>query len=566
MRYPFFFGIAVSGVVQFGSLFYPPRAASSKKKHIPRIFFEDGRRRREEPFRAPALSCEGKIPPRSRTRSEDAGVFSSLDPPRADDRAFREAPEPAGVTKELSRYRGIRLGAPALLALIAAAGCGERSDIRIARRILDNHRRHARVKPLPAAQVVRLLLSSPAGREAASGTGRIEWDGPNYRETVASAGWTLARGIQAGKAYWTDEDGVTRVASEPVLRELATRSYFWRRAYLFDDLERAGVALGPADERTVSVDLTPRGGNTLRLIFATGGELISTRSPRFYLEFRSPSRFTDRSRPDRPVEAEVRSITLPSDSLADTLAGGWSARWTAVPAEAALVRIGAAGVGVDGRIALQPARIALDAAAEGPFRLRPALASRLGLSARSDVFGRRIARGGPITIGALSYTELFLEISDEVLEGADAEAGAVFYRETIVELEGAAGRIRFHDPARWSAPPGYFRGLLDDDGDRPVAILRLRSGTLRLRAGTSATTGILLAPESARPLGLSAPGSRATDLKWGTATFPSTAVRIEESAFDAAWGDDGALGFDLLLRFHVFLDMPRRWAYLQPHP
>ena len=474
-----------------------------------------------------------------------------------------EAPEPASVTKGLNRYRGICLAGLALVAALAPAGCGERSDIRIARRILENHRRRARVKPLPGAQVVRLVFSAPAGREAASGTGRIEWDGSNYRETVASAGWTAARGVQAGKAYWTDEDGVTRVTSEPVLRELLTRSYFWRRAYLFDDLERGGIALGPAEEKTVSVDLSPRGGNTLRLTFTTVGDLVSARSPRFHLEFRSPSRFTDRSRPDQPVDAEIRSINLPSDSLADTQAGGWTARWTASPAEAALVRIGS-GLGVDGRIGGLPARIAIDAAADGPFRVRAVLARRLGLPDHGDVLGRRLARGGPIAVGTLSYPALFLETSDDVPEGADAEAGAVFFRETIVELDGAAGSVRFHDPARWAAPPGYFRGLLDDDGDRAVAILRRGAGTLRLRAGTSAADGILLAPEPARRLGLSSPGSAATELRWGTAIFPAAPVRVVESRFDADWGDDGALGFGLLLHFHVFLDLPRRWAYLRP--
>ena len=469
---------------------------------------------------------------------------------------------PATEARELSRYRGTRLALLFALAALAAAACGERSDLRIARRILENHRRHTRLKPLPGAQVVRLALSAAAGREGA-GTGRIQWDGANYRETVSSAGWTTARGIQAGKAYFTDEDGVTRVASEPVLAELLTRSYFWRRAYLFDDLEQARLALGPADEKTVSVELTPRGGNALRLTFAGGGDLISANSPRFHLDFRDRSRFTDRSRPAVPVEAEVRSITLPEDSMADTQAGGWSARWTATPAEAPLARIGR-GVAVDGKIGGVPVRIALDAAADGPLRVRPRLAGRLGLSERGDVLGRRVSRGGPLSVATLSYPGLFLEISDEVPEGADAEAGGLFLRETIVELDSAAGSIRFHDPARWAAPPGYFRGLLDDDGDRAVAILRRGSGTLRLRAGTGSVSGIELAPESARRAGLSAPASVATDLKWGTAAVPSSAVTIRETGFDQDWGDDGSLGFEPLLRFHVFLDMPRRWAYLRP--
>ncbi len=450
-----------------------------------------------------------------------------------------------------------------LLAVLAAAGCGERSDIRIARRILENHRRRAGVKPLPGAQVVRLRLFSPPEREAAEGTGQIEWDGSNYRETVSSAGCTTVRGIQAGKAYLTDEDGVTRVTSEPALSELLTRSYFWRRAYLFDDLENARIALGPADRATVSVRLIPRGGHPLLLIFSNRGDLVGARSPRFHLEFRGPRRLTDASRRDVPVEVEISSITLPVDQMSDTQAGGWSARWPAPSAEAAFVGIGR-GAGVDGRIARMPVRIALDSNADGPFRVRAGVAQRLGLSPRSDVLGRRLARAGPLEVGTLSFPALWVQISDEIPEGADAEAGGVFFREAVVEMDPGKARIRFHDPARWTAPPGYFRGLLDDDGDRPVAIVRQGSGTLRLRAGTGSASGLLLAPDSARRMALSTPGSVAGELRWGTAPFPPAPVAVESAAFDSEWGDDGSLGFDVLLRFHVFWDMPHRWAYLRP--
>jgi hypothetical protein len=450
----------------------------------------------------------------------------------------------------------------AVFALLVAAACGERSDVKIARRILDNHRRSARVKPLPGAQVIRVRLSTPPGKEQASGSGQIEWDGLNYRETIRSAGWTRSRGIQAGKAYLTDEDGVTRVASEPVLSELLTRSYFWHRAYLFDDLAGARVGLGPADRATVSVRLTPRGGHPLLLTFSIRGELVAARSPRFDLRFHGPSRATDASRPEAPVEMEIRSITLPSGALDDTQAGGWSSRWAGPFAEAPLVRLGRS-VAVDGRIAGQPARIAIDSDADGPMRLRPGLANRLKLVPADDALGRRTARGGPLEIGALSYPSLLFEVSDEIPEGADARAGAVFFRETIVEFDPAGERIRFHDPARWTAPPGFYRGLLDDDGDCPVAVLRQGSGTLRLRAGTAAGPVVLLAPESARRMELTAAGATAAELRWGTAPIPPSPVAVGPG-FDPEWGDDGALGYDVLLRFHAFLDMPRRWGYLRP--
>jgi hypothetical protein len=450
-----------------------------------------------------------------------------------------------------------------LATLSAAAGCGGRSDVRVARRILEDHRRRARVKPLPAAQVLRLGLSPVSGREPAPGTGRIEWDGAAYRETVASAsaGWTTVRGLQAGKAYCTDEDGVTRVASEPVLADLLTRSYFWRRAYLFDDLEGAKIALGPADEKTVSLDLSPRGGNALRLRFGRKGELLSAHSPRFDLEFQGPSRFTDLSRPDAPIRAEIRSSNLPSGTLADAQAGGWSARWAANPAAVPLLRAGG-GIAVEGKLGAIPVRIALDASADGPVRIREEISRRAGLAPVDDLFGRRIARGRPLEVGALSYPQPFLEISSDIPEGCDARAGAIFFRETVVELDPAEGRVRFHEAERWSPPPGFFKGLLDDDGDRPVAILRRGGDSLRLRAGVPGTAGVVVAAGTARRLGLSHPVL--TDFKWGTAALPPAALAVSEKGFDPEWGDDGALGFDPILKFHAFLDLPRRWAYLRP--
>ena len=450
----------------------------------------------------------------------------------------------------------------ALLAALAGARCGERSDLRIARRILENHRRSAGVKPLPGAQVIGLRLSAPAGKDPAEGTARIEWDSLNYRETTASAGWTRARGIQSGKAYATDEDGVTRVASEPVLSELLTRSYFWRRAYLFDDLEKAAIALGPAGDSSVSVRLTPRGGFPLLLTFSRSGELLAASAPRFVLRFHGPRRATDGSNPGAAVEVEIRSIALPSGQLADTQVGGWSSRWSGPSAEAALVRLGRS-VAVDGRVGGRPARIAIDADADGPLRLRTAFAQKLNVASAADVRGRRIARSGPLEIGALTYPALFVEVSDEVPEGADGVAGAVFFRETVVELDPANARVGFHDPAHWSAPAGYFRGLLDDDGDRPVAVLRQGKAALRLRAGTAAGPVVLLAAESARRMNLSGPGATAAELRWGTAPIPPSPVNVT-LGFDPEWGDDGALGGDVLLRFHMFFDMPSRWAYLRP--
>lgn len=600
MRFPFFFGIAVSGVIQTGSVFYLPRGSVKQKKAISRKFFSARKPAGSGPFARTGGAAESKIcnrveekndenmdgplrpgaagfraatrqrrgeadvqTPRSAERSPDA-VPGGKRPKRLSGHRFT-ASDADSMTSALGNARIRRNGFGPfffLLSVLAGAGCGERSDLQVARRILENHRRFAGVKPLPGAQVMSLKLSAPRTGERAEGTGRIEWDGLTYRETVTSAGSTTVRGIQAGKAYLTDEDGVTRVTSEPTLSELLTRSYFWRRAYLFDDLEKARIALGPADAATVSVQLIPRGGHPLLLIFSNRGELVRARSPRFQLEFAGPRRLTDASRPGAPVEVEISSITLPSDQMVDTQVGGWTARWPGPSSEAVLLRIGR-GPGMDARLGGVPIRISLDAGADGPLRVRAGLAQRLGLSPQPDVFGRRLAKTGPLEIGALALPALRVQVSEEIPEGADAEAGGVLFRETVVEIDPAQMRIRFHDPAHWTAPAGYFRALLDDDGNRPVAVIRQGSGTLRLRAGTGAP-GLLVAPDSAHRMGLSAPGSVARELRWGTAPFPPVPVAVLPAAFDSDWGDDGSLGFDILLGFHVFWDMPHRWAYLRP--
>lgn len=409
--------------------------------------------------------------------------------------------------------------------------------------------------------MIRLSYSSSGG---GSGEGRIEWDRWRYRESLSCSSWKTARGIQGGKAYYTDEDGVTRVASEPVLAELVTRSYFWRRAYLFADLERARAQPGPSDEATVSVRLTPQGGNPLVLTFSRHGEtLLAARSPRFDLVFASPIRLTDASRRDSPVNAEIRSISLPVSPMEDLSAGGGSVRWTGTQTEAPFEKAGST-IAFSGKLFGSDARILLDSEADGPVLLRADRAAAAGLEFRPDVFGRQVARGGPLEVGGASFPSLLFQRVETLPDGAAAAAGAALFRESVVEIDPEAGRLRLHDPARWVTPAGYFRGLLDDDGNRPVAILRRGRPTLRLLAAAMSREPLVLSPESARRAGLSSPAAIASDLRWGAASLPSVKPAIEEGRFDSGWGDDGRLGIEVLLRFHLFFDMPHRWTYLKP--
>jgi hypothetical protein len=443
--------------------------------------------------------------------------------------------------------------------LVAGAGCGERNQVRLARRILQDHRTRARVKPLPAAQVLRLQLHSPSGR--GTGTQTIEWDGINYRETVSSACWKTVRGIQAGREYFSDEDGVTRVAADPLLHELVTRFYFWRRAYLFDDQQGARVDLGPADGASVSVKVTPRGGDPLLLTFDRRDlRLLSARARHFDLVFSSPTRLRDSSRRESPVDVEMVWTGLPTGMLADTASGGWTGRWSGSPQSVALSRLGRA-LTLPAHVSGEAVTLALDAAVDGPLRLRNSLADRLKLAFTPDVFDRAVASGASFQIGDVSFPSLVVEKTDSLPDGIDAAAGGTVLRETVVEIDPESASLRLHDPAKWVIPQGFFRGLVDDDGNRAAAILQRKGLRLRLLGPTARAGALVLTPEAARRFGVTGQSSTISGLFWG-APLADLSVSIGSDS-DADFGEDGRLGWDVALAFHVFFDLPHRWAYLK---
>jgi hypothetical protein len=53
-------------------------------------------------------------------------------------------------------------------------------------------------------------------------------------------------------------------------------------------------------------------------------------------------------------------------------------------------------------------------------------------------------------------------------------------------------------------------------------------------------------------------------MRWGPLALPDLSLRREGNLPDAGWGDDGKLGFAMLLRFQSHLDMPHRWIYVRP--
>jgi hypothetical protein len=503
-----------------------------------------------------------------RSARGDAASKRSPPPKARVDQSFAGAT--LGREGRLNRSERIRLAASwrtlAILLLLTAgllpSGCGPDAWNRVAGRILEDYRKRAAVRPLAPAGSIRVRLSpaEPSGGE--DGTAEIEWTATRYRETVISAGVSTVRGIQGGKAFFTDEDGVTRVGSEPMLAELVTRSYFWRRAYLFEDHERARLSPGPSDERTVSLRLRPLGGNELLLVFDRHtSALKSVVSPRFRLEFESPIRYRDLS--TRPVAGEIAWTGLPTRRLPDPSVGGWHGTFSQPFAEAKISRADG-GITVAARISGVPARLSIDADASGPLRISPEIAKKAGLTSRRDVFGRLLVPGVTLEIGSLTLASLHAEIGATGAPGIDATAGGPLYRETVVEIDPSSEKLRLHDPANWVAPEGFGRNPLDDDGDVPVAILFRSGARVRLRAGTPSASALRLPTPPSGQDEATLADPTFSGLVWGTVRLPPLPVRWETARFDPDWGDHGAIGYPLLLRFHVFFDMPHRWAYVRP--
>ena len=469
--------------------------------------------------------------------------------------------EPPGSRALRNRTLAIGL---ALSALLAASGCGEHSASRIAAATLEKYRKTSGSKPLPASGMIRLRLSAPADRPPAAGADEVLWETRRYRESVSSAGLTTIRGIESGKAYFTDQDGVTRVASDQVLRELTTRSYFWRRAWLFEERERAWLDFAREDATTVSLSLRPEGGNPLTLTFSRAdGRLLAARSPRFALEFTSPRAFRDVSDPRNPFDGEVAWVGLPTGPIVQAYAGGGASRF-GPPGDGASFERRSGALTVPAAVLGRPIRLAIDAAADGPVVLSPDLAGRLGLVFSPDVFGRFVAPAASLEIAGVVYPSLWVQRAREPLPaGADAMAGGCLFREAVVEFDAEAGRVRLHDPQGWSAPEGYFRIVIDDDDDRPVAILNRGKSEVRLAAGSdTGEAAIVLAAASAERESL-AGANEATGFTWGLIHLPALPMTIARDGFFPDWGDDGRLGFAVLLRFHAFVNMPQRWIYVK---
>jgi hypothetical protein len=469
-------------------------------------------------------------------------------------------------TAEKRRSRGLRSGGRAffLLGLLALPACRLDSQLRIAERILERYRHATAARPLPLSHVIRMTLRPVRAGDAQASAAEIAWEPNRYRERVSSAGVATERGIQGGKAYAIDEDGSTRVVSEPVLRELLTRSYFWRKAWLFEDRERARLSLGPADSTSASVRLAPLGGNPLVLSFSRrDGRLTAVRSPRFDLDFQGDGSFRLASEIRPPVEGKIAWSGLPSEPIADAVVGVGCGKFIG-QAEVPFERTASGGLAFPAAVDGVPIRLALDGTVDGPLRLSPEAAKRLRLTFATDVWGRSIAGGATLAVGTFTCPGIHVEAAAQPQEGVDGVIGGTLYREAVVEIDPAARRLALHDPARWVAPAGFSRMLVDDDGDRPVTTLRRGSRVARLTVGVPiGSADISVTSDALDRLGLTAPGA-ADALRWGILELPELSVVSDPHPDAGGWGVDGKVGFAMLLRFHSHLDLTHRWIYVQP--
>jgi hypothetical protein len=478
----------------------------------------------------------------------------------------RDAPEQIltrRVDESDDRRRSRRLAVlVVVVGALAPLACRLEADRRIAERILDRYRRTSGAKPLPASHVVRMRLTSLTP-DGGTGVAEVAWEPNRFRERISSAGVTTERGIQSGKAYFTDEDGVTRVASEPILRELLARSYFWRRAWLFADRERARLTLGPAGPDSVSVRLEPWGSNPILLSFSRDGSLKSARSAGFQLDFVSAISFREGSRARSPVRVDVAWTGLPTARISDAEVGGERARFDSPAGPVPLARTPDGGISFPARLNGVPVRLALDARADGPLTLNPEKAGRLSLHPSKDVYGRSIAAGATLEVGGWTRPGIHVEVVAGPAAGADGTVGGTLFREAVVELDGRSASLGLHDPAKWVAPAGLNRMILDDDGNRPVGTLRRKAGVARFLVGSPVgSADLAVAPASAARLQIPLPGT-ATDVRWGALSLPPMNAVEERTGALPDWGDDGRIALGFLLRFHVFIDMPHRWIYLR---
>ena len=357
----------------------------------------------------------------------------------------------------------------------------------MAERILDRYRKTSGAKPLTAGGMIRDPPHPARGPSGRDGPGR----------SSLGAAKIPRHGLLGGD----DDRPGNRV--EPGLLHRRRRSHPRRLRARAPGVDHevifleAGLALPRIATRrscawarptreSASIRLDVLGGNTLTLAFArSDGRLLRVRSPRFDLDFRSPTRFRDALRPGPARRGGRDRLDRPSDRRDAAPRGRRRPRRVRPAGDAPAGR-------PPGRRAARRRRTSWAHPSGSPSTARRTVRSgsrrasrrRLPLRFTTDVFGRPIAAAPRSSVGDASWPSLFAQISDAVPEGADAVAGACLFREAVVELDLEHAVSALHDPARWTMPEGYVRIVTDDDGNRPVAVFRRGSSDLRLTAAS----------------------------------------------------------------------------------
>ena len=372
------------------------------------------------------------------------------------------------------KARRSRLRAPLGLALAcssAASGCGEQFAL---------SRRDARARELPQALGLQAFarerhdppaLSGPGGAtgQRARSSGRRS----RYRETIESAGLTTVRRHRGGPGvlHRSGRRDARRLRAGPAR---AAHAILFLAAGLALCRPRAGrsSSLGPADDaRPCAVDLTPEGGNPLRLTFARGDGRLA-RPPGAALRLsrsRRLHRWLD------VVGSALRPTTIAR--RVDRPADGLGARGLGRRRPGGVRHAGRGSPRAAPRRARSCRR--RDRAASGPRS--PSTARRAARSrslpgsrtasgspfARGCLRPRASRRASPLTLAGASRGPSLWSRSPRTLPaGADARRRRRPFSRSRRRVRRARGGSGIYDPAVERAARGLLPGRIDDDGDR----------------------------------------------------------------------------------------------------
>ena len=430
------------------------------------------------------------------------------------------------------RTSGVRLGRR--LALAVAAVLASPAEPAAARArpgrsplaILARYQKVTGSKPLTAGGMIRLRLAAaggtrgqrvrgnPVGAQSLPGVGRLggldRRPRDRARERPTSPTRTASPGSSRTRFCGADHP-VVLLASGLALPRIG---------------RAPGSALGSANDEEVSIRLQPYGGNPLLLTFSRRdgrlalGPLPAVR-PRLLVRhevsrrIRSPPSVRRRDRLDRaPHRLDARMPTV----------GGGRARFSEVSSRDP-VRSGVRArrrSRADRRRAGAPGRRRRGGRAGRGSR--PVACAAAASRSRRDVFGRRVAEAPRSRSGASTYPSLFVEAARAISRRASTRrrAAASFGRPSWSSTRARASSAST-TPSAGSFRTATLRVVIDDDGDRPVAVLDRGSHEAARHRGKRhrSAASLELAPPRAPGGRVCERGRRPADMLWGPPRSPS---------------------------------------------